>query len=138
MRNQQLYAKSILQAIIKGERGEGTSSNVTTSQNILNAILDPRPWPLLDRAINLFEQVIQDGYAALEQAAKFNLAHVYAKPDAHGDLKKSLDILNAITRPPGRTPALSGRFHRWSLSLNYFQKKYAADQRAYLYSCHAA
>jgi len=131
MRNQHLYADAILQAITRGERGQGTSPTAAVPQNILSVILEPRPWPLLDRAINLFEQVIEDGYAVLGQAAKFNLAHVYAKRDAPGDLEKSLSVVDTITRPSGNAPALSGRFHRWSLSLRYFQKKYAAGQRAY-------
>lgn len=131
MKNQHLYAKSILEEISKGTSADGSTSTSVVSETILNAVFAPRPWPLLDRAINLFGQVIHDGYSVLEQAAKFNLAHVYAKRDGRGDLEKSLEFLVEIPTRSRPARPLTSYLGPWGFVAKFLQKRYAADERAY-------
>jgi hypothetical protein len=131
MKNQHLYAKSILQQTMRATATPTSPLVNTASQSIVQALLAPRPWPLLDRAINLFQQVIQDGYALLEQAARFNLAHVYAKRDGPGDLQKSLDLLRHLQTSSRPIRSESTGLYRSSFLRKLFQKKDPANERAH-------
>jgi hypothetical protein len=131
MKNQHLYAKSILQRTMRATATQASPPANTASQSIVQTLLAPRPWPLLDRAINLFQQVIQDGYALLEQAARFNLAHVYAKRDGPGDLHKSLDLLRQIQTSSMPISSEGTGTYRSSFLGRLFQKKQPASQRAH-------
>ena len=130
MKNQHLYAKSILQQIATTTSPQAGPVADATSQRIVLAVLSPRPWPLLDRAINLFQQVIQDGYSVLEQAARFNLAHVYAKRDGSGDLEKSMELLASLAAASQGAPARAVA-RPWAFLARLFQERNAADGRAY-------
>lgn len=102
-KNQHLYAQSVLQQIARATSTQSQVPSAETSQSILQRLLASRPWPLLDRAISLFQQVTRYGYADLSQAAQFNLAHVYAKRDGEGDLQQSLNLLSSM--PSSRKPS---------------------------------
>jgi hypothetical protein len=92
MQNQRLYAQEV--------------ANVDPSAGSPSALLAERPWPLLDRAADLFEQVMNCGDCELSTAAKFNLAHVFAKRDyksdaSHkSDLERARDLLDPIPALP--------------------------------------
>jgi hypothetical protein len=70
-------------------------------------LLEERPWPLLDRAADLFDGVMKCDDPGLSTAAKFNLAHVYAKRAQRGDLERALQLLHPLpTLPsPPKTPS---------------------------------
>jgi len=53
------------------------------------------PWPLLDRAISLFDELSGCGIPELEVSAKFNLAQMYVRRDKNGDLDKAKSLLNS-------------------------------------------
>jgi hypothetical protein len=89
MQNQTLYARAVASA--------------DSPSDPKSVLLAARPWPLLDRAANLFEEVMNCDNHELSEAAKFNLAHVYAKREYEGDLERALELLfplPAIPSPP--------------------------------------
>jgi hypothetical protein len=131
MKNQHLYAKSLLQQIAGATRNQSSLPPAGPSQSIVRALLASRPWPLLDRAISLFEQVIRYGYADLAQAAQFNLAHVYAKRDGEGDLQQSLDLLSSIPASRRPSPPLPMQLRLRVFLQGKLREKREAQARAY-------
>jgi hypothetical protein len=95
MKNQHLYAKTILEKTNRSG-SQKASSVPDPPRHMVQDLLAARSWPLLDRAVSLFEEVIREGYDELKLAAQFNLAHVYAKRDTTGDLQKALNILHSV------------------------------------------
>jgi len=62
-----------------------------------------RAWPLLDRAAEIFEKVLQHASSDLFDSTAINLANVYAKRDDRGDLKHAEELLHRITSPATNT-----------------------------------
>lgn len=100
MQNQRLYAREVASA----------DPHQADPRRVL---LVERPWPLLDRAANLFEEVMKCDNHELSEAAKFNLAHVYAKRAHKGDLERALELLRPLPAllPPLEAPSFLAR--RW-------------------------
>src|SRR5713101_83316 len=99
MQNQRLYARAV--------------ASDDPQVDPKSELLVERPWPLLDRAATLFEEVMKCDNHELSEAAKFNLAHVYANRGHEGDLEGALELLRAVPALPPLPKAPSFLARRW-------------------------
>jgi hypothetical protein len=59
-------------------------------------------WPLLDRAVSLFDDLRSCGIRELEVSANFNLAQMYVRREKNGDLDRATTLLNLSPQPQKR------------------------------------
>jgi hypothetical protein len=59
-------------------------------------------WPLLDRAVSLFDDLRSCGIRELEVSANFNLAQMYVRREKNGDLDRAKTLLNLSPQPQKR------------------------------------
>ena len=106
MKNQFIYAQALADRNAQAEAAHAAQLGPPA----------PRPWPLLDHAADLFERAMH-GSVMLAEAARFNLAHVYAKrdngTDGVGDLNRALELLHAFSASVGSVPPAGRRQLGW-------------------------
>jgi hypothetical protein len=93
MQNQREYAEEILKRQLDPHLL--TASDFTPFPRL--------QWPLLDRAISLFDDLSGCGIPELEVSATFNLAQMYVRRDKNGDLGKAKTLLSSARQPQLRT-----------------------------------
>jgi hypothetical protein len=117
MQNQRLYAEEVQKGVSQPEAHQD--------------LLASRPWPLLDRAATLLNDVITSRCSELTQAAQFNLAHVLAKRDGDGDLKHALTLLTPLPEHPARPGPSTYSTNLWGWVRGKKGEQEEASYRAY-------